>query len=424
VNNKYEVVIEKLPQLKPYKIQMNPPSVQNEPTPSVQNEPTPWVQNDLVDNKSNNLLINNLDPLLDPISNSLTLTCNTPDCILEHKTAEAEFGEPEREFLFSDEEEFGEPEREILVSDEEDSIALEEAKFGEPDEEDSIALEEAKQQQTSFVDSNSISGEEKTPPAPPRSTNLDKRSSDGRVSRPEEEPKQPTPAWGGGYDRKLANRERAASVSHFEIGLKNKRWKDRADFDKFVNYARVWTKNRQEDGQLNPDGAKYGDGYVNTILSRTASTQDEDDNCLICWKCWNQERPMPEFEVTVQPEPEVDVYSVEYMREEVRILQEKQEKRRLERIAELDKKEAEAAERQAKEDALTERLRNDFPDYAQYLDEEAAKQAAYQAKLSRMHREKMQRIALNNPDPLILAAMERDRERERVRNSARLNLDL
>jgi hypothetical protein len=127
---------------------------------------------------------------------------------------------------------------------------------------------------------------ENSPPRPPRSTNPDKMP------------------WGDRYDRKQAHRERAASGSHFEIGLKNKRWKDRADFDKFVAYARTWAKNRQEDVQFNLDNTKYGDGYINTILSRTASARNENDANLICWKMWNTELPLPPF--VDEPAPPVE----------------------------------------------------------------------------------------------------------------------
>jgi hypothetical protein len=143
-------------------------------------------------------------------------------------------------------------------------------------QEHSTSLERAEQQQTSSIDSNSISGEEKAPQPPARSTNSDKMP------------------WGDRYDRQAANRERAANISIFKLGLKNQRWKDRLDFDRFVAYVKDWAKNRQEDPQLNPDGTRYGEDYTNSILSRTASTQDENDVNLMCWKAWCVEFSSPQ----------------------------------------------------------------------------------------------------------------------------------
>jgi hypothetical protein len=199
-------------------------------------------------------------------------------------------------------------------------------------QEHSTSLERAKPQQTSFIDSNFISGEEKTPQPPARSTNPDKSP------------------WGDKYDRQAANRERAAASSYFEIGLKNKRWKDRADFNKFKTYAKVWAHNRQEDAQLNPDRTKYGDGYINSILSRTASTQDENDKDLMCWRCWNQERSAPVFKQSIEPEPVVEIDEVE-RQQQIKKWTEILENRRRER-------EAEAAAELAKDQAREEMLRN------------------------------------------------------------------
>jgi hypothetical protein len=101
--------------------------------------------------------------------------------------------------------------------------------------------------------------------------------------------------WGNGYDRQQGNRDRAQSGAWFKSGLANKRWKDRQDFDRFVNYVDAYAENRRKDPELNPDGTKYGKDYRATILSRTAATQDENDSMLACWKTWNTEPAAPNY---------------------------------------------------------------------------------------------------------------------------------
>ena len=127
------------------------------------------------------------------------------------------------------------------------------------------------------VDPNPVDREKDS--AAPRSMNTDK-------------PHKPEP-WGNGYDRQQGNRDRAQSGAWFKSGLVNKRWKDRQDFNKFVAYVEIYAENRRKDPDLNPDGTKYGKDYRIAILSRTASTQDENDSMLACWKTWNLEPVAP-----------------------------------------------------------------------------------------------------------------------------------
>lgn len=94
----------------------------------------------------------------------------------------------------------------------------------------------------------------------------------------------------------VAQKQRAEGANWLSTGVANKRWKDRQDFDKFVAYAETYAENRRKDPKLNPDGTKYGKGYSATILSHTATSQDENDPMLACWKYWNQEAPpLPEI---------------------------------------------------------------------------------------------------------------------------------
>lgn len=129
------------------------------------------------------------------------------------------------------------------------------------------------------VDPDPVDGEIDS--AAPRSMNTDK------LHKPE--------PWGNGYDRQQGNRDRAQSGAWFKSGLANKRWKDRQDFDKFVNYVETYAENRRKDPKLNPDGTKYGKDYRTAILSRTASTQDDNDSMLACWKTWNLEPAAPNY---------------------------------------------------------------------------------------------------------------------------------
>lgn len=99
----------------------------------------------------------------------------------------------------------------------------------------------------------------------------------------------------------VTQKQRAEEANWLSSGVNNKRWKDRQDFDKFVSYVEIYTENRRQDPELNPDGTKYRKGYAKTIIERTATTQDENDSMLVCWKTWNLEPVAPNY---IESKPE------------------------------------------------------------------------------------------------------------------------
>lgn len=99
----------------------------------------------------------------------------------------------------------------------------------------------------------------------------------------------------------VAQKQRAEEANWLSAGVANKRWKDRPDLDRFVGYAEIYTENRRQDTELNPDGTMYGKGYVKTIIERTATSQDENDPYLTCWKTWNLEPSAPNY-IELRPE--------------------------------------------------------------------------------------------------------------------------
>jgi hypothetical protein len=87
-----------------------------------------------------------------------------------------------------------------------------------------------------------------------------------------------------GQERAIeGQRERAKKASTIEKGVRNKRWKDRQDFEKFREYAIESARQNGKD-----------DNWVQTVLNRTASCTDEESIDLICWKNWNLETPVVE----------------------------------------------------------------------------------------------------------------------------------
>lgn len=99
----------------------------------------------------------------------------------------------------------------------------------------------------------------------------------------------------------VAQKQRAEEANWLSAGIANKRWKDRADYNKFCGYAEIYAENRRQDPLLNPDGNMFGKGYVSAIIDRTATSQDENDLMLACWKTWNQEPLAPNY---IEPKPE------------------------------------------------------------------------------------------------------------------------
>ena len=99
----------------------------------------------------------------------------------------------------------------------------------------------------------------------------------------------------------VAQKQRAEGANWLSAGVANKRWKDRQDFDKFVSYVGIYAENRRQDPELNLDGTMYGEKYRAAILSHTATSQDENDPMLTCWKIWNLEPAPPNY---IEQKPE------------------------------------------------------------------------------------------------------------------------
>jgi hypothetical protein len=154
-----------------------------------------------------------------------------------------------------------------------------------------------------------ISGEEKEPPA--CRTTIDNTST----------PTAKAP-WGDRPNSRDANRAKAKANSFYQVGLKNNRWSDRADFKKFENYAADWVKNHPElvlGGKKEPDNPQ---AYLIGLLNRTAQCIDEGSKDLVCWKNWQLEKQAysPEF---VAPEPVIFSTSAEESKARIQAAMEK-----------------------------------------------------------------------------------------------------
>lgn len=86
---------------------------------------------------------------------------------------------------------------------------------------------------------------------------------------------------------------RAKANSLLEQGVKNKRWKDFADYEKFRKYAIEWARQRREGVTPGTEGQKYDERWIETVVSRTATCTIEDSPILTCWKAWCVEIPTP-----------------------------------------------------------------------------------------------------------------------------------
>jgi Helix-turn-helix domain len=115
------------------------------------------------------------------------------------------------------------------------------------------------------------------------------------------------------YDSREANRARAKAHAVYDLGLKNKRWSDRADFKKFETYAAEWVKTHPEIVLGGKSELSNPTGYLIALTDKIAQCVNEDDRCLAIWKNWQLEKQAfsPEF---VAPELAVVTTTIEESR--------------------------------------------------------------------------------------------------------------